>query len=123
MPTVVSPACSPPSTSSPTARKTSSSTTLCPSSPSVVFCCPCASTVTRAVLVDIVSRVEEDEEDLDPRVGRECVEEPEKMGSVESRVLRMVNEEFGTKKEFIGLGEHEKEPHQTKTNSKEVYCD
>ncbi|XP_047174169.1 triphosphate tunnel metalloenzyme 3 [Vigna umbellata] len=58
----------------------------------------------RAVLVDGVSRVEEDEEDLDPRVGRECVAEPGKLGSVESRVLLRVKEEFGTEKGFIGLG-------------------
>ncbi|KAK7347130.1 hypothetical protein VNO80_21657 [Phaseolus coccineus] len=58
----------------------------------------------RAVLVDGVSRVEEDEEDMDPRVGRKCVAEPGKLGSVESRVLRRVKEEFGTKKGFVGLG-------------------
>ncbi|WVZ23629.1 hypothetical protein V8G54_002173 [Vigna mungo] len=40
------------------------------------------------VLVDNVSRIGKDEEDLDPRVGRECVGEPEKLGSMESRVLR-----------------------------------
>ncbi|WVZ09820.1 hypothetical protein V8G54_014350 [Vigna mungo] len=46
--------------------------------------------------------VEEDEEDLDPRVGCEYVAEP---GKLESRVLQRVKEEFGTKKGFIGLGE------------------
>ncbi|WVZ11720.1 hypothetical protein V8G54_016250 [Vigna mungo] len=50
-------------------------------------------------------RVEEDEEDLDPRIGCEYVAEPRKL---KSRVLR-VKEEFGTKKGFIGLGEDEKE--------------
>ncbi|WVZ04198.1 hypothetical protein V8G54_025004 [Vigna mungo] len=42
---------------------------------------------TRAVLVETVSRVKKDEEDLNPRVGHECVAELEKLGSVESRVL------------------------------------
>ncbi|KAK7388584.1 hypothetical protein VNO78_23405 [Psophocarpus tetragonolobus] len=58
----------------------------------------------RAVLVDGVSRVEEDEEDMEPRVGRECVAEPGKLGSVESRVLGRVKEEFGTEKGFVALG-------------------
>ena len=60
----------------------------------------------RAVLVDGVSRVEEDEEDLDPRVGLDCVSVPGKLGNVESRVLGRVREEFGVKGEngFVGLG-------------------
>ncbi|KAJ1385868.1 CYTH-like domain superfamily [Sesbania bispinosa] len=60
----------------------------------------------KAVLVDGVSRVEEDEEDLDPKVGRDCVAEPGKLGSVESRVLGRVKEEFGVvgEKGFVGLG-------------------
>lgn len=57
----------------------------------------------RAVLVDGVSRVEEDEEDLEPLVGRACVAEPGKMLEVESRVLRRVKEEFGVLG-FVGLG-------------------
>ncbi|KAG4930096.1 hypothetical protein AAZX31_17G104600 [Glycine max] len=63
-----------------------------------------ASLKARAVLVDGVSRVEEDEEDLDPSIGRECVAEPAKLGSVESRVLKRVQEEFGTEKGLVGLG-------------------
>ncbi|RDX68208.1 Triphosphate tunel metalloenzyme 3, partial [Mucuna pruriens] len=65
-----------------------------------------ASLKARAVLVDGVSRVEEDEEDLNPAVGRDCVAEPGKLGAVESRVLRRVREEFGvaTEKGFVGLG-------------------
>lgn len=60
----------------------------------------------KAVLVNGVSRVEEDEEDLDPRVGRDCVAEPGKLGSVENRVLGRVKEEFGVVEEkgFVGLG-------------------
>ncbi|KAI5416084.1 hypothetical protein KIW84_041215 [Lathyrus oleraceus] len=60
----------------------------------------------KAVLVDGVSRVEEDEEDLDPKVGRECVPEPGKLGLLESRILKRVKEEFGVVGEngFLGLG-------------------
>ncbi|KOM43003.1 hypothetical protein LR48_Vigan05g060700 [Vigna angularis] len=58
----------------------------------------------RAVLVDSVNRVDKDEKDLDPWVRHECVAEPEKLGSVESRVLRRVKEDFGTEKGFTGLG-------------------
>ncbi|KAE9602323.1 hypothetical protein Lal_00049432 [Lupinus albus] len=62
----------------------------------------------KAVLVNGVSRVEEDEEDLDPMVGRDCVAEPGKLGLVENnRVLERVKKEFGiVDKEngFVGLG-------------------
>lgn len=61
----------------------------------------------KAVLVDGVSRVEEDEEDMDPRVGLDCVAEPGKLGAVESRVLGRVKEEFGVvdpENGFVGLG-------------------
>uniref|UniRef100_A0A7N0RHT0 CYTH domain-containing protein n=1 Tax=Kalanchoe fedtschenkoi TaxID=63787 RepID=A0A7N0RHT0_KALFE len=49
----------------------------------------------KAVIRDGVSRVEEDEEDLDPWVGRACVSDPRRIGEVENRVLRRVREEFG----------------------------
>ncbi|KAJ7957306.1 triphosphate tunel metalloenzyme 3 [Quillaja saponaria] len=60
----------------------------------------------KAVLVNGVSRVEEDEEDLDPKKGRDCVAKPELLGSVESRILRRVKEEFGVaaEKGYVGLG-------------------
>ncbi|AES91675.1 putative hydrolase [Medicago truncatula] len=60
----------------------------------------------KAVLVDGVSRVEEDEEDLDPKIGRDCVDEPGKLGLVESRIMGRVKEEFGVVGEngFVGLG-------------------
>lgn len=58
----------------------------------------------RAVLVDGISRVEEDEEELEEGLGRGCVAEVEKLGFVEdSRVLKRVKEEFGVL-EFVGLG-------------------
>lgn len=60
----------------------------------------------KAVLVDGVSRVEEDEEDLDPKIGRDCVAEPGKLGLVESRIMGRVKDEFGVVGEngFVGLG-------------------
>ncbi|XP_041007504.1 triphosphate tunnel metalloenzyme 3-like isoform X5 [Juglans microcarpa x Juglans regia] len=57
----------------------------------------------KAVLVDGVSRVEEDEEDLDPSIGRDCAAEPAKLSAVESRVVRRAREEFGALG-FVGLG-------------------
>lgn len=57
----------------------------------------------RAVLVDGVSRVEEDEEELEPSVGRACVEDPERLKAVESRILGRVRDEFGASG-FVGLG-------------------
>lgn len=49
----------------------------------------------KAVLIDGVSRVEEDEEDLDPLIGRACIAEPAKLGEVDLRVMRRAKEEFG----------------------------
>ncbi|XP_059432739.1 triphosphate tunnel metalloenzyme 3-like [Corylus avellana] len=57
----------------------------------------------KAVLVDGVSRVEEDEEELEPSIGRECTAEPGRLKDVESRVLGRVREEFGALG-FVGLG-------------------
>lgn len=57
----------------------------------------------KAVLVDGVSRVEEDEEELEPSVGRVCVEDPERLKEVESRILGRVKDEFGASG-FVGLG-------------------
>ncbi|XP_026454659.1 triphosphate tunel metalloenzyme 3-like [Papaver somniferum] len=55
----------------------------------------------KAVLVNGVSRVEEDEEEIDPVIGRACVLEPSKLLGIEgSRVLKRVKDEF-----FIGDGE------------------
>ncbi|KAG5564274.1 hypothetical protein RHGRI_000467 [Rhododendron griersonianum] len=48
-----------------------------------------------AVISNGVSRVEEDEEDLDPRAGRECVADARRLGGVRSRVLDRVRDEFG----------------------------
>ncbi|KAK4266366.1 hypothetical protein QN277_027303 [Acacia crassicarpa] len=61
----------------------------------------------KVVLVNNVSRVKEDEGDLDPKVGRDCVAEPGKLDLVvESRVLRRMKEEFGVvdEKGYVGLG-------------------
>ncbi|WJX95918.1 hypothetical protein P8452_77182 [Trifolium repens] len=61
---------------------------------------------SKGVLVNGVRRVEEDEEDLNPKIGRDCVAEPRKLGSVESRILKRVKEKFGVVSEngFLGLG-------------------
>ncbi|XP_047161913.1 triphosphate tunnel metalloenzyme 3-like [Vigna umbellata] len=112
-PTVVSPACSTPSTSSPTEKNLFFDGAVSELSKRHAVLRlhfygddeRCAvSLKARAVLVDSVSRVDEDEKDLDPRVRHECVAEPGKLGSVESRVLRRVKEDFGTEKGFTGLG-------------------
>ncbi|KAI3862065.1 hypothetical protein MKW92_031444 [Papaver armeniacum] len=62
----------------------------------------------KAVLVNGVSRVEEDEEEIDPVVGRACVLEPSKLLGIEgSRVLKRVKDEFfsvDSEKGFVCLG-------------------
>ncbi|XP_009795239.1 triphosphate tunnel metalloenzyme 3 isoform X1 [Nicotiana tabacum] len=59
----------------------------------------------KAVIIDGVSRVEEDEEEFDPKIGYECVSEPKKLMEVESRVLKRAKEEFDVAEGgFIGLG-------------------
>lgn len=50
-----------------------------------------------------VSRVEEDEEDMDPAIGKGCFEDPQKLMDADSRVLTRVKQEFGIKG-FVGLG-------------------
>lgn len=57
----------------------------------------------KAILVNGISRVEEDEEEIDPSIGRECVMGPEKLGSLDSRILKRCKDEFGVK-DFVGLG-------------------
>lgn len=51
----------------------------------------------KAVLTNGVSRVEEDEEEMDPAIGKGCLEDPQKLMDVDSRVLRRVKAEFGVK--------------------------
>ncbi|XLS44695.1 hypothetical protein HN51_001560, partial [Arachis hypogaea] len=51
----------------------------------------------KVLLVDDLSCVEEDEEDLNPKVGLDCIADPGKLRVVESRVLGMVRNEFGVK--------------------------
>ncbi|KEH44454.1 adenylate cyclase [Medicago truncatula] len=48
---------------------------------------------------------QEDEEDLDPKIGRDSVDEPGKLGFVDSRIMGRVKEEFGVvgKNGFVGL--------------------
>ncbi|GAB2289154.1 hypothetical protein Dimus_023457 [Dionaea muscipula] len=63
--------------------------------PSAARCVVCLK--AKAVIVDGVSRVEEDEEELDPVAGRAIWADPNLIGSTESRVLGRVREEFGVK--------------------------
>ncbi|XP_010244899.1 PREDICTED: triphosphate tunel metalloenzyme 3-like isoform X2 [Nelumbo nucifera] len=60
----------------------------------------------KAVIVDGISRVEEDEEEIDPSIGRVCVAEPWRLASLDSsRILRRVKEEIGIgDKGFVCLG-------------------
>ncbi|KAF8400584.1 hypothetical protein HHK36_013883 [Tetracentron sinense] len=60
----------------------------------------------KSVIIDGVSRVEEDEEEIHPSIGRACVAEPWRLGSVDSsRLLRRAREEFGVgDKGFVCLG-------------------
>ncbi|XP_031107765.1 triphosphate tunnel metalloenzyme 3 [Ipomoea triloba] len=59
----------------------------------------------KAVIVNGVSRVEEDEEELDPKTGYECVENPAKLAEVDSRILRRAKQEFQVGEAgFVGLG-------------------
>ncbi|PHT57243.1 Triphosphate tunel metalloenzyme 3 [Capsicum baccatum] len=60
----------------------------------------------KAVIVNGVSRAEEDEEELDSKIGYECVDDPRKLTEVESsRVLKRAKEEFQVGEGgFIGLG-------------------
>ncbi|XP_065850762.1 triphosphate tunnel metalloenzyme 3 [Euphorbia lathyris] len=69
----------------------------------------------KPVLINGVSRVEEDEEDVDPLIGRECVADPSKLSSIESRILNRCKEEYGIGGEmkFVCLGGFE--------NVREVY--
>lgn len=56
------------------------------------------------MIVDGVSRVEEDEEEVDFEVGLQCLEDATKLVDVDSRVARRAREEFGVKAGFVGLG-------------------
>ncbi|WCJ29956.1 Triphosphate tunnel metalloenzyme 3 [Euphorbia peplus] len=69
----------------------------------------------KPVLINGVSRVEEDEEDIDPVIGRQCVADPSRLGSVESRVLDRCRDEYGVRGDmkFVCLGGFE--------NVREVY--
>ncbi|KAF5749584.1 triphosphate tunel metalloenzyme 3 [Tripterygium wilfordii] len=60
----------------------------------------------KPVLIDGVSRVEEDEEEIEASVGRSCVVEPLRLNTIESRILRRCKEEFGILEGdgFVGLG-------------------
>lgn len=50
----------------------------------------------KAVLVNGVSRVEEDEEEINPAIGKECLADPNRLGSLveSSRIMKRVKDEF-----------------------------
>lgn len=56
------------------------------------------------MIVDGVSRVEEDEEEVDSEMGLQCLDDPAKLGDVDWRVAKRAIEEFGVKAGFVGLG-------------------
>lgn len=56
-----------------------------------------------AVLANGVSRVEEDEEEVDYSIGKACSEDPQKLKDADSRVLRRVKDEFGIES-YVSLG-------------------
>ncbi|XP_010467163.1 PREDICTED: triphosphate tunel metalloenzyme 3-like [Camelina sativa] len=56
----------------------------------------------KPTLANGISRVEEDEEEIDYGVGKECVDSPDKLSAVGSRVLKRVQEEYGCK-DFLGF--------------------
>ncbi|XP_057550942.1 triphosphate tunnel metalloenzyme 3 [Amaranthus tricolor] len=60
----------------------------------------------KAVLVNGVSRVEEDEEEFDPFLGREIWANPNLIGSTKSRLLNRVRQEFKVEEEigYVCLG-------------------
>ncbi|KAK9076753.1 hypothetical protein SSX86_005087 [Deinandra increscens subsp. villosa] len=61
----------------------------------------------KAVLVDGISRVEEDEEEIDPSIGRECLADPKRLGVLaeSSRIMKRVKDEFfDDELQFVCLG-------------------
>lgn len=59
----------------------------------------------KPVISDGISRVEEDEEAIDPAIGRACVAEPWRLASVDSRIMKRVKEQFGVgEKGLVCLG-------------------
>ncbi|CAG7883175.1 unnamed protein product [Brassica rapa] len=60
----------------------------------------------KPTLANGISRVEEDEEEIDAGLGGECVDSPWKLSDLGSRVLKRVREEYGFKdfQGFVCLG-------------------
>ncbi|KAB5514590.1 hypothetical protein DKX38_028514 [Salix brachista] len=60
----------------------------------------------KPVLNNGVSRVEEDEEEIEPLTGEQCVEEASKLGLTQSRIIKRCKDEFGIDEEmgFVCLG-------------------
>ncbi|XP_031280788.1 triphosphate tunnel metalloenzyme 3 [Pistacia vera] len=77
--------------------------------------CCIVSLKSKPTLINGVSRVEEDEEELDPVLAKDCVQNPLKLFDLDSRVVKRVKEEFGVESEMglVCLGGFE--------NVREVY--
>ncbi|CAN0857512.1 Triphosphate tunnel metalloenzyme 3 [Linum grandiflorum] len=58
----------------------------------------------KAVLVDGVSRVEKDEEEINLGLGRACADDPKKLGSIDSRIVRRCKDEFAQGQSEIEFG-------------------
>ncbi|AEC06186.1 unnamed protein product [Arabidopsis thaliana] len=56
----------------------------------------------KPTLANGISRVEEDEEEIEYWIGKECVESPAKLSDIGSRVLKRVKEEYGFN-DFLGF--------------------
>uniref|UniRef100_A0A1J3CX98 Triphosphate tunel metalloenzyme 3 n=1 Tax=Noccaea caerulescens TaxID=107243 RepID=A0A1J3CX98_NOCCA len=56
----------------------------------------------KPTLANGISRVEEDEEEIDLGLAKECVDSPSKLSSLGSRVLKRVKEEYGFA-DFLGF--------------------
>ncbi|XXG80739.1 hypothetical protein AAC387_Pa09g1533 [Persea americana] len=58
----------------------------------------------KAVIIDGVSQVEEDEEQIDPSIARACIAEPWRLDLIDtSRILKRIREELGCR-DFVCLG-------------------
>ncbi|KAL0317053.1 UNVERIFIED_CONTAM: Triphosphate tunnel metalloenzyme 3 [Sesamum angustifolium] len=69
-----------------------------PRTPQCVVCLK-----SKPVLADGVSSIEMEYEESDPAIFKACLDDPQKLMQVDSRVLRKVKEEFGVKR-FVGFG-------------------
>ncbi|KAK3039959.1 hypothetical protein RJ639_027149 [Escallonia herrerae] len=59
----------------------------------------------KSTLVNGISRVEGEEEEIDPQAGRACVFDPNELRAVDSRIVKRASEEFRVgERGFVGFG-------------------